>query len=125
MNTIESNKLIAEFMGITPRLESPDVYSYSDQPFFTVREYTAEAVMSAIAGYVKYHSSYDWLMPVVEKIEGLGHDVSILKNAVGLQWCGIGKFSSNNTKATGTTKIEAIYSAVVEFIKWYNKQNQI
>jgi len=33
-NTIENNKLILTFMGIKPRLISPDVYSYSDQPFF-------------------------------------------------------------------------------------------
>lgn len=113
MSVIESNKLIASFMGLT--LGHPELFElrWADQYF--------DANRNRIGKHLLYHSSYDWLMPVVEKIEGLGHDVSILKNAVGLQWCGIGKFSSNKTKATGTTKIEAIYSAVVEFIKWYNK----
>ena len=31
--TQENNKLIAEFMGVKPRLISPDVYGYSDSPF--------------------------------------------------------------------------------------------
>lgn len=118
MNTIESNKMIASFMGLG-----------DNQPYQIWEHIRSNASGEETSLYwdnnLRYHDSFDWLMPVVEKIEGLGHDVSILKNAVGLQWCGIGKFSSNNTKATGTTKIEAIYSAVVEFIKWYNKQNQI
>jgi hypothetical protein len=112
MNTIESNKLIAEFMGAKLFVNDGAIILYK----LNSKTYHI--------GSMNYDTDYNWLMPVVEKIEGLGHDVSILKNAVGLQWCGIGKFSSNNTKATGTTKIEAIYSAVVEFIKWYNKQNK-
>ena len=48
-NVTENNKLIAEFMGLEPKMDSPDVYTYSDMPFFSVREDTPEEVMDAIA----------------------------------------------------------------------------
>ena len=59
-------------------------------------------------------------MPVVEKIESLGYKVDISKweNS---QYCGIylngKKISGNETN----TKIEAVYNACLEFIKWYNE----
>ena len=68
--------------------------------------------------YTHYHESYDWLMPVVEKIEGLGIKVTIINNS-----CKINTFTSEyNSTAISDTKINAIYTAIIEFIKWYNKQ---
>ena len=32
--------------------------------------------------------------------------------------------NTNISCEDGITKIEAVFEAVVEFIKWYNKQNQ-
>jgi len=72
----------------------------------------------------KYDTSWDWLMPVVEKIEYLGHTVHVAKNDVAVK--------ERNTISSPSvcfiqgkwelTKIEAVYKAVVEFIKWYNNQ---
>ena len=68
METIIGNEKIVRFMGLKPKMESPDVYTYSDGVFFSVRENNPEKVMESIIKYVKYHLSWDWLMPVIGKI---------------------------------------------------------
>lgn len=68
MNTTENNRLIAEFMGVVPRLESPDIYWYSDGPFYSIRG-SIDEVADGISKYAKYHTSWNWLMPVIEKIQ--------------------------------------------------------
>lgn len=119
MNT-ENNKLIAEFMGLRPKMESPDVYSYSDMPFFSVRENNPEKVMDAIVKYVKYDKDWNWLIEVVEKIEKnyivdiCGKAVSIHENNGEMIVDLCGKNYSNKT--------EAVYNACIEFIKWHNQQ---
>jgi len=120
-NYRDSSKLIGDFMG---RKFSEDSYSHGD---------------------IEYLTSWDWLMPVVEKIESL--DLS----EYGYQWEGIdGETEYNNgsicveieqdrcwiymnlsldpmhtlnEKTRGIrfpTKIEAVYNAVIEFIEYYN-----
>ncbi len=75
---------------------------------------------------IKLHSDWNWLMTVVEKIEGLGS----CQIDISFNWCRIGykdtKFnydSRNHFK--GLTKKEAVYLSCVEFIKWYNKEQKI
>jgi hypothetical protein len=114
MNT-ENNRLLAEFMGLKPKLESPDVYSYSDMPFFSVRESCPEKVMEAISKYVKYDSSWDWLMEVVEKIESI-KGTQIFINGISCEVMFKGRVISKHFN----TKIEAVYNACVEFVKYYN-----
>jgi len=72
---ISDDEMIAEFMGVKPPL------------------------------YMEYHTSWDWLMPVVHKIDekcrerlGLNHSLHIGDD------------------------IDAVYQAVVEFIKEYNNE---
>ncbi len=65
---LEGNKKICNYMGVRPKMESPDVYYYSDLPFFSVRDDNPEKVMESIVKYVKYSISWDWLMPVIGKI---------------------------------------------------------
>lgn len=66
---------------------------------------------------MKYGSNWGWIMPVVEKIEGLGYIVVIAKDR-----CQIGLPDDINPKVSWCTKtkLEAIYQAVVEFINYYN-----
>ncbi len=77
------NELIAEFMGYRPAVEDISINAYD--------------------------TSWDWLMPVVEKIEGLGYFYSDSDGE-----------RIQVTNIQGKSKIEATYKAVVEFIKWYN-----
>ena len=108
------NGLIVEFMGIKPKMESPDVYTYSDMPFFSCRENTPEKVVKAFTEYSKYHTSWDWLMPVVRKIVEISCDET--------DKCDV--FMSNEYNSILDTIplaiIEDSYKVVIEFIKYYN-----
>lgn len=54
-----------------------------------------------------YHTSWDWLKPVVDKIEQLHEGVP-------QELINVSLFSRQHE----------VYNAVVEFIKWYNEQNR-
>ena len=72
-----------------------------------------------------YHVKWDWLMPVVERIEKMGptgYEVSIIDCE-----CEIGTMGYQYTtvaRGIGLSKIEAVYSAVISFIKWHNLNNK-
>lgn len=108
---IEGNKLIAEFMNVE---------SFNDGRYGLL-------YISPINGKtefeLKYHSSWDWLMSVVEKIENDLHD-SFNVDIVNKNQCEI--FRNGNEFIGGYgfetvyhSKIKAVYYSVVEFIKWY------
>ena len=74
--------------------------------------------------HLKYHSSWDWLMPVIGKIESLGYFCMINK------WTSV--YTGPSASATesriqittveGESKITNTYQAILQFIKWYNSQ---
>lgn len=109
---IEGNKLIAEFMGLW---ESEKGYLYNPQfeRGFKVDE-------------LQYDLSWDWLMPVVEKIEELNYDVNILGGA----WCIIKDVDPDRSEGeeiidtSGLSKHQATYKACIEFIKWHNENTK-
>jgi len=98
---IEGDKLIAEFMEVNKVLNSEGniVYWY----------YSPEK--GYLCSMLKYHSSWDWLMPVVSKINSL-------ENLYLWEKHNIDRF--NLTSALDKTDIESAYELCVEFIKWYN-----
>ncbi len=55
---MNDNKLIAEFMG----------YVYEDDRFF-MEDSEGVRLYEYLPHELQYHSSWDWLMPVVKKIE--------------------------------------------------------
>ena len=87
MITEESNKLIAEFM------DYPDLGTEGD------------------FSYLKYHKSWDWLMPVAEKcvcqITDADEEDHLFAQIHDALWA---------------FNIEETHNAVVEFIKWYNEE---
>ncbi len=107
---IEGNKLIAEFMEVKIGV---DTYMYRPGVTDLLRE-----------DHLSYHSSWDWLMPVVEKIAG-NFDVTI--SSVGLWVTYIDridtKWEDKHIGDMGGHKpIVNTWKAVVQFIEWYNKQ---
>ena len=77
--------------------------------------------------FVKYHSSYDWLMPVVEKIENIKDKENCYRFSfdIGRDFCVI-TFNSLTKKvicahSENHNKILSVYKAVIKFIKWYNE----
>ena len=62
---------------------------------------------------------WDWMMPVIEKIETLKFDVNIVLNH-----CSIKEYQCSFWRAqcTGESKFDGTYKSVIQFIKWYNEQ---
>jgi hypothetical protein len=128
--TLQGNRILAEFMGLKPGYNSyTKKYNWGDGIFFMTNGDTIEEVMDAIVGYAKYHSSWDWLMPVVEKIESFGFRFEIALNEVDLYDIENDRFSTSvnfpdcdGLKDCGLTKIHAAFLACVEFAKWYKNQ---
>lgn len=96
---IEGNKLIATFHGAA--------YNHV-QNYYLIKSLS---FMGSI-GQMKYHTSWDWLMPVVEKINKIHNEVDIYKQL------------SKVMEALWLIDIRHLWLAVVEFIKWYNTQKQ-
>lgn len=103
--TTENNKIIAEFMGLTIITDS---ISYFDTTFKPLK---------------KYHSDWSKLMEVIDKIESLGYWVEIIGGYHNQCNIGIQNNTKNLIERDSETKVEAVYNAVVAFIKWYNEQN--
>jgi len=77
---------------------------------------------------LRYHLSWNWLMPVVEKIEGLGYDSRICgHNSDGGYLCDFVNFENEEaaSKTSYSSKIEAVWLSVIDFITWYNSSNQL
>jgi len=131
-STIENNKLIAEFMGGLYNVHS-NTYGIGKAQY---KDYgDLKNVVSAQKHYSQdellYNSDWNWLMPVVEKIETTNvKDEQVYlhteyDNRVEfLGWYSQIDLGIKDLKDLDTrykTKIESCFNAVVWFIKWYNK----
>lgn len=116
--TEENNKMIAEFLGWKNHFKnggSTVVYLSNEEHIQDWEFFHIEKEMSITPIEMKFHSSWNWLMSVVEKIESIGYGVEIIGN-----YC---KVIGENIQCSQPKKIEATYKAVVQFIEWYNEQN--
>lgn len=145
MNTLENNKLIAEFMG----RNWDDVMEMCKQEVYD-SGHRSDSIIDDPEYWSCYNSDWNWLMAVVEKIENI--------KVKGSQWSCItdedepvefeftvaikNKVTVINRHAfdgdeedflsiydgrnytNGSTKIENTYNACIAFIKWYNEQNK-
>jgi hypothetical protein len=72
------NETIARFMGIKETKDSFDSYGHNSPCFYTANEFgrsnTFTVPGKSFDDFIKdsrYHKSWDWLMPVVEKINSI------------------------------------------------------
>lgn len=136
--TIENNKLIAEFMGLPTRISKGTTYygicdeisemqSIGEWAGISVIENEDTPEEKTLYGQsideLKYHTSWDWLIPVVEKIEKqLDENNYHLIVKIENTYCSILKEDGEEIIGFAEkNKLEATYKAVAEFIKWYNK----
>lgn len=103
MNTTENNKLIAEFMGCKSIFKDKKEY-----------QMVTHENMCYSTNELQYHTDWNWLMEVVQKINDQNNVVQIHENHV---------MVVNNTKGevivdvVSGSMLEATYEAVVEYIK--------
>lgn len=104
----EGNRTLAEFMTGRPKIS---------KVFFE---------LNCAAGDLKYHTSWDWLMPVVEKIESIVDNFGGQRFNVQIEQCFCciieNRTSHDIVNFDRDTKMEAVFSACVKFAEWYKKQ---
>lgn len=145
------NELIAEFMGFkqwSPENElcwyEGSYLKFDSNPILTKEEYYNQFMWSPWSKShqptkkkdLKYHSSWDCLMSVVEAIEEIEEPHPSNNPERGTIWPyqfeilsrNVVQIIDNTTDSSivtinrdGISKIQAVYKAVVEFIKWYNQ----
>jgi hypothetical protein len=119
--TVEGNVLIAGFMGYETDNDNGVLH-------FIIPEHPIEVHWMGNADryerdMLKYHQNWEWLMPVIDKIESLGSKVQTSTSPrCSRHYCEIRVFGFAHEWAD--TKIEAAYNAIVKFIKWYNQREQ-
>jgi hypothetical protein len=120
MEITEGNILIAKFMGAKCTLEPINGYLVCS---FTNADIPANSPSNFwMPKYMLYHSSWDWLMKVVDKIESMkAVSVNIHNDYCGIT-CGLfrPKFAISNLF---NSKIESTWHSVIEFIQYYNNHN--
>ena len=110
----DGNILIAEFMGGKEWLLKTHwkgIYSIEYHQWFPSE--------------LNFHSSWDWLMPVIQKIEATknyGVRVQITTDGTSIIL-----YLKEGTKSfdysAKNSKIESVWLSVTTFIKWHNSQN--
>ena len=112
---IEGNKLIAEFMGYE---------THENWEFWITGSYIEKFDWYS-PGTMKFHNDWNWIMPVVEKIESKNYAVTITQNICIIQASIMGDCTTITRQSgnydTPNTKIHNTWLAVIEFINWYNK----
>lgn len=114
----KENKLIAEFMGIT--------LDGSERNGFW---YVGTGVPTPFTQHLGYHASWDWIMPVIRKINSLGkeYQLAIFKNYVSCTVEKGGKFYKDFSYShaeyitSEQSDITAAFKLVVHFVEWYNQ----
>jgi hypothetical protein len=126
MEEKQGNKLVALFMGAFYK-------SWKDNRTNRYRfDKPIGETYAFLARDLKYHTSWDWLMPVVEKIEELaslqywielsGRRCTIYEmvNYGSNGKVIISEYGSTNSES----KIHATWLAITDFIQWYNQSQQ-
>ena len=113
---IEGNKLIAEFMGFKPA-QCINGWAWDNNKIIKPISLHGSLINAKENG--KFHSSWDWLMPVVMEI-GNRTGYTLLMGETHSYWCNEGQHDELS-EFGGYSNIENIWEAVIEFIKWHNK----
>ena len=126
-----NNKLIAEFMGgiqsssniirLPQTIGESSIFCVKGSEGLPSGTFKVERINE-----LEYDTSWDWLMPVVEKIEGLAIEkynpikVEINGTSTYIKKASEPRFNISRAYSV-KSRIQATHKAVVEFIKWYNE----
>ena len=109
------NELIAEFMGLKREVHSGLYPSQSGLTFDRAPE-------------PLYDKSWDWLMPVVDKIDHLYRQdfppgEEFIRRVLAHDWP-IDEHYTDVVALPLGTPIAEVYAAIIQFIHWYNKNSE-
>ena len=124
-----NNKLIAEFLGYIDN-------GCSEEGFLIDPKTNYDVCIDSL----QFHTDWNWLMQVVEKIENLpsrtlqgtyylGNEVKIYKVInTNTHYCEINLVKESGYRIVSIqfnkeSKIKSVYDACLEFIKWYNENS--
>lgn len=122
MNTTENNKLIATFDDrVQDEFCGNKIFFIKQMPSLEGR-YRHDFNFNEM----RYHSSWEWLVPVVEKILLMNGSSGLVMTPdyLGGEMYEFSMLDDCKVPAQGSgkTMIEAVYNAVVQFVIWFNKQ---
>ena len=104
----KGNNLIASFMGVE-KSDTPFGFRYCYMTFST-----------QVTACLHFHESWDWLIPVIIKIEKQGCiiEMSMAANSQ----CRILKLEEPmfSLFAESNNPIESVFTCCMDYIKWYN-----
>jgi hypothetical protein len=123
------NKLIADFIGAVqtykPYVNTDDM-EYDMYGVIPTIEDGENEKHYFLPQEMLFDTDWNWLMVVVEKIENMEDENRCSKYNFEMVQTFVEIIDNNNSdtivEIDKNTKIQATYKAVVEFIKWYNKQ---
>ena len=133
---LEGTKLIAYFIGMSVKKTSFKLgynLSMNDQRVMKWSVRTEQGLWEEFMQGACFHTSWNWLMLAIDKIELLGYQyrISGLRLSSGIYYYKIQFLYDDNTDTViveyisnitdKENKIQAIYKAVLLFIKWYKK----
>lgn len=107
MNTREKRMLIAIFMG----------YICNGDDEYLIHPETNYDHSINDSEWFLYDSSWDWIMPVVDKCTQIGYRDQEFQSETYHEWEGL--FADNTAMFVGN-HIEEVYAACIEFIEFYN-----
>lgn len=119
---LKGNQLIAEFM---PDMELYRPPNFDYQPYW--RQFEDGMIRKEIPPiHLNYHTSWDMLMPVVEKINELGDYHFIIYGAVAevVDVLNFDTITKSSTTDEYPEIIQAVWETAVQFIEWWNEHQK-
>lgn len=124
MTTIEKNKLITDFMGTYRNYDGNysgtfSMIEHGGNVSYTKnngRDHVTDGAVIRVSYSLEellYNKSWDWLIPVINKITDLD-EYTQYKNDNSMMF-------SDGSIYINTKFIESTYDQVIEFLEWYNK----
>ncbi len=117
MKTIaEKNRMIAEFIGHEEEQTESGEFVYAIE-FQNSEKLNDIQIEFFYANELKYHTSWDWLMPVIKEISNKTGYVYVMYDTDSY----FTNMGDSFYFGGGFESIEQTHIAVVEFIEWYNE----
>lgn len=123
MNKIEkNNKLIVRFMGWADIGANTAAMTRAYLNCYHVELPCFEGMMSLHK--MEFNKSWDWLMPVFDKIEQMHYETEITRHSVAFgSYMAVGEIDWHYEvdRYEEISLIDSVYKGVLGFIKWYNE----